>query len=633
MIPHSGKNSDRKFDHKDPKRIINDFTIEAATVNGSGSQTSNLILTKAIYRMGVPVGPKNVFPSNIAGLPTWYILRVNENGYVARKRAIDIVVALNQATYLQDIPRVRPGGVVIYESDYVLTGAAKREDVIFYPVPFAELAMHHISEIKLKKPLTNMIYVGILAEMLGIEQEAIYGALSHQLRGKEKAVEINVDAINIGRKYFGEHFQKQDPFYVERRDKTGGKILIEGNTAAAMGCLFGGCTVAAWYPITPASSLAETLTGLFSKYRRDPAGKKKYAIIQAEDEIAALGMAIGAGWAGARAMTSTSGPGISLMSEFAGLGYYAEIPAVIFDVQRIGPSTGLPTRTAQGDLQFVATLSHGDTKHVMLIPGSVEECFEFGMEAFNLAERLQTPIFVMSDLDLGMNLWLTDPFKYPEKPFDRGKVLTEADIRKLGRFERYRDVDGDGICWRTYPGNAHPLAAYFTRGSGHNEEAAYTEDGVAFQRNVDRLLKKFETARSLAPAPLEEDTPGAGIGIIAYGSSDQVMPEARNVLRAHGIKTHYLRIRSYPFQMDVIHEFFAKCRKVFVVEQNRDAQMLQLLKLELDPKEVIKMRPLLHYSGFPLPFEIVVEGISRKAAEDEALPAQESAPVAASGGE
>ncbi|MBI4052314.1 MAG: 2-oxoacid:acceptor oxidoreductase subunit alpha [Elusimicrobia bacterium] len=615
---------------KSENKIVNDFTIEVATVNGSGSQTSNLILTKAIFRMGVPVGPKNIFPSNIAGLPTWYIMRVNEKGYLARKRTLDIVVCLNPSTYLQDIPRVRSGGVVVYESDYVLTGSAKRKDVVYYPVPFSQLAARHIADVKLKKPLTNMITVGVLAELLGIENSAVEGSIRHQLRNKERAVKINLDTIELGRKYVRENIKKQDPFYIERSNKTQGKILIEGNTAAALGCLFGGCTVAAWYPITPASSLTETLIPLFEKYRRDSSGKKKFCVVQAEDEIAALGIVIGASWAGARAMTATSGPGICLMSEFAGLGYYGEVPAVVFDIQRIGPSTGLPTRTAQGDIQFVSTLSHGDTKHIMLMPATVRECFDFSMLAFDLADRFQTPIFVMSDLDLGMNLWLTDGFPYPERPYDRGKVLTDEDIVRLGGFERYRDVDGDGICYRTLPGNPHPLAAYFTRGSGHNEQAAYTEDGSAYQRNLDRLVKKFETARKFVPPPVEDYMPGAKMGILAYGSSDQVMEESRELLKANGIKTNYLRLRAYPFQSEILQKFFSKCSKVFVVEQNRDGQVAQLLRLELEPKESAKIQSLLHYSGFPIPSEVVVETISKKGTLESV---QESIPTMAAGGE
>lgn len=603
-------------------RIVNDFTLEVATVNGSGSQTSNMILTKAIYRMGVQVGPKNIFPSNIAGLPTWYIMRVNTQGYLARRRTLDVVVCLNPSTYLQDIPRCRPGGVIIYEKEYPLTGAAKRSDVTYYPVPFSHLAARKISDAKLKKPLTNMIYVGVLAELLGIEQQAVEGAIRHQLRSKEKAVAANLEAVEIGRAYVRENLPKKDPFWIERADTTKGKILVEGNTASALGAMYGGCTVAAWYPITPASSLSETLIDLFEKYRRDEKGRKKFCVLQAEDEMAALGMVLGAGWAGARAMTATSGPGISLMGEFAGLGYYAEIPAVVFDIQRIGPSTGLPTRTGQGDVQFVSTLSHGDTKHLMLIPGTVEECYSFAMQAFDLADRFQTPVFVMSDLDLGMNLWLTDPLPYPSKPFDRGKVLTEGDLEKLGKFERYRDADGDGICWRTYPGNPHPLAAYFTRGSGHNEAAAYTEDGVAYQRNMDRLLVKFETARKHVPGPVADYMQGAREGILAYGSTHQAIREARDLLASEGRKTHYLRIRGYPFDLKPIREFFSKCDKVHVVEQNRDAQMVQMLRLELDSREADKMRPALHYSGFPIPTEAIVGDIlNKRAAPKETVPA------------
>ncbi|MEK6543971.1 MAG: 2-oxoacid:acceptor oxidoreductase subunit alpha [Elusimicrobiota bacterium] len=615
------------------KRIINDFTIEAATVNGSGSQTANLVLAKSIINMGIPVGPKNIFPSNIQGLPTWYIMRVNEKGYLARKRTIDILVAFNQATYLKDISMVRPGGVVIYESDFTLTGVAKRDDVTYYPVPFGSLAQHHISEIKLKKLLTNMIYVGVLAEVLGIEASAIEAALTKQLRGKEKAIKVNLDAIEVGRKYFKEKLQKQDPYHLERRDKTEGMLMMEGNTASALGCVFGGCTVVAWYPITPASSLAESLSEFLEEHRVDASGKKNYVVIQAEDELAAVGMALGAGWAGARSMTSTSGPGVSLMAEFVGFGYYAEVPTVIFNVQRSGPSTGLPTRTAQGDMLSTATLSHGDTKHVMLIPGDIRECFSMAVEAFDLAERLQTPVFVMTDLDLGMNAWLTKPPEYPTKPFDRGKVLTEEDIKKLGKFERYKDVDGDGICYRTYPGNPHPLAAYFTRGSGHNEAAAYSEDGHIYQRNLERLSRKFDTARTLVPAPVVDSVAGAEVGIIAYGSTDQAIAEARDTLAATGVKTSYMRLRSYPFDMVKIEAFFAKHKKVFVVEQNRDAQMAQLLKLELSLEQAAKMRTILHFSGFPMPFEVIVDGISHKAAHAKHLDVEQKMPEIVTGGE
>ncbi|MBI4248450.1 MAG: 2-oxoacid:acceptor oxidoreductase subunit alpha [Elusimicrobia bacterium] len=611
-----------------PRRVVNDFTIEAATVNGSGSQTSNLILTHSIFRMGVPVGPKNVFPSNIAGLPTWYILRVNENGFLARKRSLEILVCLNPATYAKDIARVDPGGAVIYESSYALPESAKRKDIAYYPVPFDHLAARHIAEVKLKKPLTNMIYVGVLAELLGIEASAVEGAVRHQLQGKAGAIRANLDAIELGKKYAKENLKKTDPFFIERRDKTKGKILIDGNSSAALGCLFGGCTVAAWYPITPASSLTESLIDFFAQHRKDASGKNTYCVIQAEDEIAALGVVIGAGWAGARAMTATSGPGICLMSEFVGLGYYAEIPAVIFDVQRIGPSTGLPTRTAQGDIQFVATLSHGDTKQVMLLPATVQECFEFSVQAFDLAERLQTPVFVMSDLDLGMNLWLTDPFNYPQKPFDRGKVLSEEELSRRGEFARYLDVDGDGICYRTYPGNSHPKAAYLTRGSGHNEQAAYTEDGAAYQKVIDRLNKKFETSRTLLPEPETDYRPGAAVGILAYGSTHQAVAEARRILQESGIETNYLRIRSYPFQKRPVEAFFEKCRTVVVVEQNRDAQMAQILKLEIPSEHAAKIRSVLHYDGFPIPAEALVEGIAAKAGPTDA-----SAPVIAAGEE
>ncbi len=451
--------------------VVNDFTLQVATVNGSGSQTANLVLLRSIFQMGVPVSGKNLFPSNIAGLPTWYTIRTNHRGYIGRKRETDFLVAMNLETAKDDVMSLEPGRAVVYDAPLKLE--ALRDDLVFYPVPFDKIVAEVCPNAKLRRLVKNMIYDGVLAQLLSIEMGEMEKALTKQLGHKPKALELNVNALRAGRQYAAEHLAKRDPYRISRLDKTAGQILVDGNAAGAMGCLFAGVTVVAWYPITPSSSLPESLIDYLRKYRIDKeTGKATFAVVQAEDEIAALGMVIGANWAGARAMTSTSGPGVSLMSEFAGLSYYAEVPAVVFDIQRVGPSTGLPTRTAQGDLLFVATNSHGDTGHVMLLPASVEECYSMAMDAFDLAERLQTIVFVMSDLDLGMNTWMSQPFPYPEKPLDRGKVLDADKVRELGAaWGRYKDIDGDGIPWRSLPGTEAP--ASFTRGSGHNEMAQY----------------------------------------------------------------------------------------------------------------------------------------------------------------
>jgi len=510
------------------EQIINDLTIQAATVNGSGSQTANLVLTRAIFRMGIPVAPKNVFPSNIEGLPTWYQLRVTPEGHMSRSDKVDILVAFNVATWHDDLKSVRPGGVVIHEEVFSTVGA--RTDVTYYAVPFSKLAKTKIQSDTLRKQLANMIYVGVVGGLLGIPWNAFEHAVTRQFLSKPKAVQLNLDAIKVGFDHWQDNFSKQDPYRLE--PMTGaveGKMLIEGNQAAALGALMGGVTVVAWYPITPSSSLCENLIAYADRFRVDPkTGEKRVAVVQAEDELAAIGMAIGAGWAGARAMTSTSGPGLSLMAEFAGLAYYAEVPVVVFDIQRIGPSTGLPTRTSQADISFAHTLSHGDTKQIVLLPGSVEECYEFGRDAFDYADRFQTPVFVLSDLDLGMNLWMTPEFRYPSQPFDRGKVLSKSDLERLeGDWGRYRDVDGDGVTFRTLPGTDHPAAGYFTRGSGHDELARYTESGEAYKRNMDRLALKFETARRALPPPIVEESAKAPVGLIAFGSTDAAVVEAR----------------------------------------------------------------------------------------------------------
>jgi 2-oxoglutarate ferredoxin oxidoreductase subunit alpha len=598
---------------RQPELIVNDFSIQVATVNGSGSQSSNTVLMRAIFRMGVPVSGKNLFPSNIAGLPTWFTIRASKHGYIARKREIDFLVAMNPQTAREDVSALRPGGGVVYEQSMKLDQL--RSDLAYYPVPFAELAKQVTPEVKLRRLLANMIYVGVVGQLLSIEKDEIGRAIVKQFKSKAKAIELNQKAVDLGFQYAEQHLEKADPLRVERMDETQGKILIDGNAAAALGAMFGGVSVVTWYPITPSSSVVEQLIDYMNEYRIDKeTGKATFAIVQAEDELAAIGMALGAGWAGARSMTSTSGPGISLMAEFTGLGYYAEVPAVIWNIQRVGPSTGLPTRTAQGDVISTYFLSHGDTKHIMLLPCSVEECFEFGMEALNLAERFQTPVFVLSDLDLGMNVWMTDPFPYPDKPIDRGKVLSVEDLDHLGSFGRYRDVDGDGIPYRTLPGTKHGAAAYFTRGSGHNQDAGYTERPEDYQNNMERLARKFDTARKEVPSPELWDEEGAEVGIIAFGSSHWAVLESRDQLETEeNLKTRYLRLRALPFNDELV-AFVKSCKRVYVVEQNRDAQMAQLIKLAVAPEagQQEKVSSVLHYNGLPIDARSVTDEILGK---------------------
>ncbi len=585
--------------------VINDFSIQVATVNGSGSQSANLVLMRSIFRMGIPVSGKNLFPSNIAGLPTWFTIRANKDGWTARRKEIDILVAMNPATAREDVLDLEPGRVVVYEDRLNLSEL--RSDVIFYPVPFAKLATEITTDSRLRKLLANMLYVGVVGELMGIETQEIDAAIRKQFKGKKKAVELNMQAIAIGIRYTREHIRKIDPFRCERMDKTAGKIIIDGNAACALGAMFAGVTVATWYPITPSSSLCESLEGYMKRYRHDQDGKATYAIVQAEDELAAVGMAIGAGWAGARSMTATSGPGISLMSEFVGLAYYAEIPLVIFDITRVGPSTGLPTRTQQSDILSLALLSHGDTRHVVIIPGTVEECFSLSLEAFNLAEELQTPVFVMSDLDLGMNNWMADPFQLPTRPLRRGKVLSAEDLAEAGEFGRYRDVDGDAIPYRTLPGTDHPLAAYFTRGSGHDADAKYSERADDYVNNMNRLKRKYDTARSMAPAPVVHDDPDARVGLVAFGTSDVAVGESRVQLeREYGVRTRYLRLRALPFTAE-LDAFIDRCDRVYVIEQNRDAQMSMLMKMELPVERIGKLRSVLHYSGLPIDARFITD--------------------------
>jgi 2-oxoglutarate ferredoxin oxidoreductase subunit alpha len=475
-----------------------------------------------------------------------------------------------------------------------------RQDITFYPVPFDKLVAPVCPEAKLRRLVKNMLYVGVVDALLGIEIAESEKALVKQFGKKKKAAELNTAAVRAGYDYALATFTKQDPFWVERMNENQGKIIVDGNAAAALGCMFAGVTVVTWYPITPSSSLVETLIEYLKEHRIGPDGKATFAVVQAEDELAAVGMVLGAGWAGARSMTSTSGPGISLMAEFVGLGYYAELPGVIFDIQRVGPSTGLPTRTMQGDLLCCAFLSHGDTKHMLLLPSSVEECFSMAVEAFDLAEQFQTPVFVLSDLDLGMNNWMAHPFQYQEKPIARGKVLSDEDLKRLGGFARYKDVDGDGIPYRTLPGASHPAAAYFTRGSGHNEKAQYSERPDDYVRNMDRLARKFETARKFVPAPVAEISGTSRTGIIAFGTTHWALTEACDQLsKEHNLAMDYLRLRGYPFNQDV-HEFIKNHDRIYVVEQNRDAQMFQLIKLDIAADQVTKLRSVLHYNGLPI---------------------------------
>jgi len=594
--------------------IVNDFSIQVATVNGSGSQSANLILMRSLFNMGIPVSGKNLFPSNIQGLPTWFTIRCSKDGYIARKKELDILVVMNPETATRDVAEMRPGTVVVLNED-IPVGPIP-ENLIVYKVPFGKIVAACCPDTRLRKLVTNVIYVGVLAHLLGIDMKAAEHALSKQFKGKAKAISLNLGAMKAGFDYAVENLPKRDPYRVESMGETKGKIIIEGNAAGALGAMFAGCTVVAWYPITPSSSLCEAAIDYFERYRKDAGGRRTYAIVQMEDELASLGVVLGAGWAGARAMTSTSGPGISLMSEFAGLGYFAEIPGVVWDIQRVGPSTGLPTRTAQGDVLKTYMLSHGDTRHIVLLPASVEECFEFGMTSFDLAERFQTPVFVLSDLDIGMNYWMANPLPYPSKPLDRGKVFSKDDLEKLkavgSKFERYRDVDGDGIPYRTLPGTEHDMAGYFTRGSGHTEAAGYTERPEDYKNLMDRLARKHETARKHVPAPevdFREKAKSAAVGIVAYGSTHHAMRECRDQLSAElGLNTDYLRIRALPLTPSV-REFVAARERVYVIEQNRDGQMFDLLRLELG-EDAKKLRSVRHYTGLPIDARFITDAIA-----------------------
>ncbi len=587
--------------------IVNDLTIHVATVNGSGSQSSNNVLMRSIFQMGVPVSGKNMFPSNIAGLPTWFTIRANKDGWIGRKKEVDLMVCMNAQTSREDVEALSPGALCIYDAP--LNCKAIRDDVTFFEVPFAKLATDLASDSKLRKLLTNMIYVGIIAELIGIDRDEILNAITKQFKGKQKAIDPNVAAIDKGIEYAKANLPRQDKWRVERMNATEGKIIIDGNAAAAIGSVFAGVTVVTWYPITPSSSLCESIIDYARQTRIDENGKATFAIVQAEDELAAVGMVLGAGWAGARSMTSTAGPGVSLMAEFIGLGYFAELPGVIWDIQRVGPSTGLPTRTAQGDVNQVAYLSHGDTQHIVLIPSSVGECFEFAGEALDLAEQFQTPIFVLSDLDLGMNNWMSDPFEYPTKPITRGKVLTAEQLTALeGKWGRYADVDGDGIPWRTLPGTDHPFASYFTRGSGHDAQARYSEKPQDYKDTVDRLAKKYETAKAFVPKPVVDARDGAKIGFIAYGTTTWALEESRDQLRRErGVETSYFRLRALPFT-DELNAFVAAHDRIYVVEQNRDGQMADMIRLAVG-EDQRKLRKILHYTGLPCDARTITDAV------------------------
>jgi len=590
--------------------VINDFSIQVATINGSGSQTANTVLMRALFQMGIPVSGKNMFPSNIAGLPTWFTIRASKHGYVGRRKEVDFLVAMNPETAREDVIELASGAAVVYDAPLKLNEL--RTDLHFYPVPFDKLVAPVCPEPRLRKLVRNMIYDGVLAQLLSIEMEQVRTALVKQFgKRKAKAADMNWGACQAGFDYAAATFTKTDPYRVERMNETAGKIIIDGNSACALGAMFAGVTVVTWYPITPSSSLVESLIGYMKRFRHDPeTGKATYAIVQAEDELASIGMALGAGWAGARSMTATAGPGISLMSEFIGLGYYAEMPAVVFNVERVGPSTGLPTRTQQGDILTTAILSHGDTRHPMYFPCSPEECFSMAIEAFDLAERFQTPVFVMTDLDLGMNNWMAGAFEYPEQPIQRGKVLTAEDLHKLGGFARYRDLDGDGVGYRTLPGTNHPAAAYFTRGSGHNDKAQYSERENDYIDNMDRLTHKFETMRQHVPEPVVQIREKAKIGFIAVGTSDYAVREACDQLKSdYDIEASYLRLKAYPFTPH-LQDFIRRHERVYVVDQNRDAQLLGLMRLELDAELIAKLRSVTYYGGLPLDARTVTEEVA-----------------------
>jgi len=589
---------------------VNDFAFKIATANGTGSASANGLIMQAIFRMGVPVTGKNVFPSNIQGLPTWYEIRVNKNGYTARTAQFDLMVALNAATYARDVAEVRSGGWLLYDSSWPLDERLRRPDVTFLGVPLAEMCNASFKGVRERILMKNIAYAGALAALLDFDTEIMRALLTEKFGRKPALMDSNQKAIDLGFDYAKAHFDCPLPIRLERLDRTKDAILIDGNTAAALGCVYAGATVGAWYPITPSTSLMDAFSGFCQKYRRTADGKNRYAIIQAEDELAAVGMVIGAGWAGARAFTSTAGPGISLMNEFIGLAYYAEIPAVIFDVQRAGPSTGMPTRTQQGDIMMCAYASHGDTRHICLYPSDPREAFEMAVKAFDLAERFQTPVFVLSDLDIGMNDWMVPRLEWDDayRP-DRGKVLSADELESAKSFSRYLDVDGDGIPYRSLPG-VHPKGAYFTRGSGHTKHATYTEDDAEYTEVLDRIDRKVQRAARAVPAPVVRKAAGAKVGLVAVGGCHAACVEALDQLAKEGVAIDYMRVRGFPFGDDV-RTFLESHQITFVVEQNRDGQLRNLLTLDTGfPMD--RMESVRYYGGFPLSATHVVEGVKAK---------------------
>jgi 2-oxoglutarate ferredoxin oxidoreductase subunit alpha len=593
--------------------IVNDFTLMVATKNGSGSQTSNEVLIRSLFRMGIPVSGKNLFPSNIKGLPTWYSIRASKDGYIARRSSAEIVVAFNQDTAAEDIHNLPAGGVCIIPLEW--KWGQSRSDISYYEVPVKELVVKAEIPSDFRDRIANMVYVGVCAYLFDIPLEIVGKALLDTFNGKEKPANMNMGVVNLAYQWANANLTKHHPFRFEPLNLTAGKILITGNEAAALGSLFGGVTIVAWYPITPSTSLVDGVLD-YKHIRKDPSsGKDTVAIVQAEDELAAIGMIIGAGWAGARAMTSTSGPGISLMAEFAGLAYFAEIPCVIWDITRVGPSTGLPTRTSQGDLLFIHFLGHGDTRHITLLPGSVAECFEFGWQSFDIAETFQTPVFVMSDLDLGMNIWMSEPFTYPSEPITRGKVLEtkeklEAFLAEKGEWFRYRDYDGDGVPYRTIPGVDHLRAAYFTRGTGHNDQATYSERSADWVENLDRITHKINSSRSQLPQPVIDLDASKKVAIISYGSNDPAIAEARHQLAAQGIATNYMRIRALPLA-DAVYDFIFKHERVYVFENNHDGQMAQIIRMETS-KDTTHMQSVPLGDTLPMTALWIVEHITKQ---------------------
>ena len=594
-----------------PNLAVNNFSLSIATVNGSGSQTSNGVLLRTFFKMGIPVNGKNLFPSNIQGLPTWYVIRLSKDGYLARRDPYEVAVCMNNRTAAEDMAKVAEGGIVLYDDAIAI--AARRPDVTYYPLPVSKLVKGANVAFELRDYIANMAYVGALIYLLDIDVAEIEAAVDWNFEGKRKPIDLNMEMVRRSYDWAQANLVKTDPYRVERMHGFNeNKILIDGNAAAALGTIWGGVTVVGWYPITPASSVVDALNKYLPKLRTDPeTDKATFAVIQAEDELAAIGMVVGAGWAGARAMTSTSGPGLDLMAEIAGLAYFAEVPAVIWDVQRVGPSTGLPTRTSQADILSAYYLSHGDTRYPLLFPADPTECFEFGSLAFDLAERLQTLVMVLSDLDIGMNIWATDRFQYPEKPMDRGKVLDAEQLRALaGAWGRYKDVDGDGIGYRTLPGTPHPGAAYFTRGTGHTESATYSERPEDWEANLGRLARKFETARGLVPGPVVDAGGNPRIGIISVGSNHPAIIEARDLLAAAGIESSYMRLRALPIN-DTVREFMHGFEKVFVVENNYDGQLHQILLSE-EPLCGGDLVSVARNNGLPLSAAWIAEQIQRK---------------------